>query len=106
MTHPELSMVSLTRPVEADGRLLPSGSTGTVSRLSRERAYEVEFNRPFMSSPPWKPTPSPNEPCRLSVAERACCIRGRRKGQGLSSQSPASRNGGKAASSRPSDFAR
>jgi hypothetical protein len=48
MTHPELSMVSLTRPVEADGRLLPSGSTGTVVHVyPDERAYEVEFNRPF-----------------------------------------------------------
>ena len=48
MTHPELSMVSLARPVEADGRLLPSGSTGTVVHVyPDERAYEVEFNRPF-----------------------------------------------------------
>ena len=48
MTHPELSMVSLARPVEADGRLLPSGSKGTVVHVyPDERAYEVEFNRPF-----------------------------------------------------------
>jgi hypothetical protein len=49
MTHPELSMVSLARPVEADeGRLLPSGSKGTVVHVyPDERAYLVEFNRPF-----------------------------------------------------------
>jgi hypothetical protein len=48
LTHPELSMVSLARPVEADGRMLPSGATGTVVHVyPEERAYEVEFNRPF-----------------------------------------------------------
>ena len=46
--HPELSLVSLTRPVEAEGRLLPAGSTGTVVHVyPDECAYEVEFNRPF-----------------------------------------------------------
>jgi hypothetical protein len=34
--------------VEAEGRLLPAGSTGTVVHVyPDERAYEVEFNRPF-----------------------------------------------------------
>jgi hypothetical protein len=48
VTHPELSMVSLIRPVEADGRMLPSGTTGTVVHVyPNELAYEVEFNRPF-----------------------------------------------------------
>ena len=40
--------MSLTRPVETDGRLLPSGSTGTVVHVyPNERAYLVEFTRPF-----------------------------------------------------------
>ena len=48
MRHPELTLVSLTRPVETDGRLLPSGSTGTVVHVyPNERAYLVEFTRPF-----------------------------------------------------------
>ena len=48
MLHPELTMVSLKRSVDADGRLLPAGSTGTVVHVyPDERAFEVEFNRPF-----------------------------------------------------------
>jgi Domain of unknown function (DUF4926) len=46
--HPELSLVSLARPVKADGRILPPGSTGTVVHVyPDERAYEVEFISPF-----------------------------------------------------------
>jgi hypothetical protein len=46
--HPELSLVSLAIPVEAEGGVLPPGSTGTVVHVyPEERAYEVEFIRPF-----------------------------------------------------------
>jgi hypothetical protein len=46
--HPELSLVSLAQPVEAEGRVLPTGSTGTVVHVyPEERAYEVEFLSPF-----------------------------------------------------------
>jgi len=46
--HPELSLVSLAQPVEADGGVVPAGSTGTVVHVyPQEIAYEVEFNRPF-----------------------------------------------------------
>jgi len=46
--HPELSLVSLARPVKADGGILPPGSTGTVVHVyPDERAYEVEFMSPF-----------------------------------------------------------
>jgi Domain of unknown function (DUF4926) len=46
--HPELSLVSLGRPVETVDGLLPPGSTGTVVHVyPAERAYEVEFQRPF-----------------------------------------------------------
>jgi hypothetical protein len=46
--HPELSMVALARPVEAEGRVLPAGSVGTVVHVyPDEKAYEVEFMRPF-----------------------------------------------------------
>ncbi|HVC62373.1 MAG TPA: DUF4926 domain-containing protein [Acetobacteraceae bacterium] len=46
--HPELSLISLASPVEADGRLLPRGATGTVVHVYQaERAYEVEFQAPF-----------------------------------------------------------
>jgi hypothetical protein len=46
--HPELSLVSLAHPVEAEGRILPPGSTGTVVHVyPGERAYEVEFASPF-----------------------------------------------------------
>jgi len=46
--HPELSLVSLAQPVEADGKVLPPGSTGTVVHVyPGERAYEVEFISPF-----------------------------------------------------------
>lgn len=46
--HPALSLVVLARPVQADGRLVPAGSTGTVVHVyPAEQAYEVEFERPF-----------------------------------------------------------
>ncbi len=46
--HPELSLVALARPVEAEGRVLPAGSVGTVVHVyPDEKAYEVEFIRPF-----------------------------------------------------------
>lgn len=46
--HPELSLVSLARPVEAEEGILPAGSTGTVVHVyPGERAYEIEFVRPF-----------------------------------------------------------
>ena len=45
--HPELSMVSLARPVEAAGLTLPSGSRGTVVHVfAGENAYIVEFAAP------------------------------------------------------------
>jgi uncharacterized protein DUF4926 len=48
LRHPELSLVSLGRPVESDEGLLPPGATGTVVHVyPDERAYEVEFQRPF-----------------------------------------------------------
>lgn len=44
----ELTQVSLAFPVEADGRLLPRGATGTVVHVyPGGRAYEVEFQAPF-----------------------------------------------------------
>lgn len=46
--HPELSLIVLARPVEAHGRVVPAGATGTVVHVyPAERAYEVEFLRPF-----------------------------------------------------------
>ncbi len=46
--HPALSMVALATPVEAEGRLLPAGATGTVVFVyPDESAYLVEFERPF-----------------------------------------------------------
>jgi len=46
--HPELSLVSLGRPVQSDDGLLPSGARGTVVHVyPAERAYEVEFYEPF-----------------------------------------------------------
>lgn len=48
LRHPELSMVSLARPVAADEGVLPVGATGTVVHVyPNERAYEVEFIKPF-----------------------------------------------------------
>jgi hypothetical protein len=48
MRHPELSRVSLARPVTVQEGVLPPGSTGTVVHVyPEERAYEVEFVRPF-----------------------------------------------------------
>lgn len=45
--HPEFSQVSLAVPVEADGRLFPRGSTGTVVHVHPDgNAYEVEFQSP------------------------------------------------------------
>lgn len=46
--HPELSLVSLGRPVKSGDGLLPSGAAGTVVHVyPAERAYEVEFFEPF-----------------------------------------------------------
>ena len=46
--HPELSRVSLARPVESEDGSLPAGATGTVVHVyPQERAYEVEFTSPF-----------------------------------------------------------
>ena len=43
-----LSRVSLARPVIVEEGVLPPGSTGTVVHVyPEERAYEVEFVRPF-----------------------------------------------------------
>lgn len=43
----EHAVVRLTRPVEADGRLLPAGAIGTVIHVYRNRAaYAVEFADP------------------------------------------------------------
>ena len=46
--HPELSLVSLARSIStADGSLPPS-ATGTVVHVyPEERAYEIEFFKPF-----------------------------------------------------------
>jgi hypothetical protein len=46
--HPELSIVSLARPVEAEGATFPPGSRGTVVHVyDGEKAYIVEFERPI-----------------------------------------------------------
>jgi hypothetical protein len=46
--HPELSIISLARPVVSDDGVLPAGSTGTVVHVyPTESAWEVEFNHPF-----------------------------------------------------------
>jgi Domain of unknown function (DUF4926) len=45
--HPELSTVSLARPIEAAGVTLPSGSRGSVVHVfAEEKAYIVEFTAP------------------------------------------------------------
>ena len=44
----ELSIVSLTRAIDVDGRSLPKGSSGAVVAAYRDGlAYEVEFHEPF-----------------------------------------------------------
>lgn len=44
----ELSLATLARDVEADGRRVPAGSTGTIVYVYRDGvAYEVEFFEPF-----------------------------------------------------------
>jgi len=44
----ELTRVSIVRRVDADGRWLPVGATGTVVHAYADgRAYEVEFTQPF-----------------------------------------------------------
>ena len=44
----ELSVVSLRREVDVEGRLLPAGSRGTVvATYSDGAGYEVEFFAPF-----------------------------------------------------------
>ncbi|MBN9561969.1 MAG: DUF4926 domain-containing protein [Alphaproteobacteria bacterium] len=46
--HPELSRVSLARPLTVEHGVLPAGSTGTVVHVyPGEVAYEIEFVRPF-----------------------------------------------------------
>lgn len=46
--HPELTLLSLARPVETNHGVLPAGSSGmNVHVYPGERAYEVEFNLPF-----------------------------------------------------------
>ena len=46
--YPELSIVRLGRPIEAEGRVMPAGSSGVVVHVyPRNLAYEVEFTRPF-----------------------------------------------------------
>jgi hypothetical protein len=46
--HPELSLVSLSRSVVTEDGHLPPGATGTVVHVyPQERAYEVEFFKPF-----------------------------------------------------------
>jgi len=46
--HLELSLVSLARPVAAQGGVLPAGASGTVVHVyPDELAYEVEFLTPF-----------------------------------------------------------
>ena len=48
LRHPELSLVSLARPVLADKGILPEGAIGTVVHVyPNESAYEVEFIKPF-----------------------------------------------------------
>jgi len=45
--HPELSIVCLGRPVEAEGVTFPAGSSGTVVHVyDGGKAYIVEFERP------------------------------------------------------------
>ena len=44
----ELSVVTLTRAVEVEGRSLPEGALGTVvAAYGDSVGYEVEFERPF-----------------------------------------------------------
>jgi hypothetical protein len=46
--HPELSIVSLVRDVEADGRTFPAGARGTiVAAYADGEGYEVEFFEPM-----------------------------------------------------------
>jgi Domain of unknown function (DUF4926) len=45
---PELSIVSLKRSRECEGKVLPEGTTGAVVYAYRDGAgYEVEFAEPF-----------------------------------------------------------
>jgi len=46
--HPQLSTVTLARPVTTGDAILPTGATGTVVHVyPGERGYEVEFHWPF-----------------------------------------------------------
>lgn len=46
--HPELSMVSLVRPLETAGKTLPTGSRGIIVHVfADEKAYIVEFIAPI-----------------------------------------------------------
>jgi hypothetical protein len=43
----DLSIVSLTRPVDVDGQALPTGAHGIVVGSYGNGGYEVEFDQPF-----------------------------------------------------------
>ena len=43
----DLSVVSLTRAIEVDGRTMPRGAIGTVVGVYGNGGYEVEFVLPF-----------------------------------------------------------
>ena len=46
----ELSVVSLRHPVNIDGRILPTGTKGTVVAAYADGVgYEIEFFRPFQA---------------------------------------------------------
>jgi hypothetical protein len=48
MSIPELSVVTLTRPLEHEARELPKGARGTVVHAWGDgEHYAVEFTRPF-----------------------------------------------------------
>jgi hypothetical protein len=45
--HPELSLVSLVHPIDAEGMTLPGGARGIVVHVfPDEKAYIVEFEEP------------------------------------------------------------
>jgi hypothetical protein len=47
---PELTVVTLAKPVSYKSRVLPSGSRGTiVDTHDGGKAYEVEFDTPFFA---------------------------------------------------------
>ena len=85
MTHPELSMVSPTRPVEADGRLLPQRLDGQSLCTSTSTSAPMKSSSIGLStpSPPWKLTPSPNERLALGFRMRTLHSWLTTKGPGL-----------------------